>query len=206
MRRQCKGKGRGEVAVRWPFNCVANAGRVVSSDHLLYWAWNMYVEIKKKLFHDLTLLCSVYISNWRRVKLVLGCSPFEQRHTGELMASFVEDVRILGDTSQGNKLLLFCLSSPSEGGWPVYWHCQQHDDNDDVPLWFFLERLPQPHNSACGERKFNCVVMLTKSIDRRTTSCLTKKSQLCSLHARTLQKPITAVSISPGRSMRHKSG
>ena len=52
----------------------------------------MYVEIKKKLFHDLTLLCSVYISNWRRVKLVLGCSPFEQRHTGELMASFVEDV------------------------------------------------------------------------------------------------------------------
>ena len=24
--------------------------------------------------------------------MVLGCSPFEQRHTGELMASFVEDV------------------------------------------------------------------------------------------------------------------
>ena len=34
---------------------------------------------------------SVYISNWRRVKLVLGCSPFELRHTGELMANFVTD-------------------------------------------------------------------------------------------------------------------
>ena len=40
----------------------------------------------------LILLCSVYIANWRRVKLVLGCSPFEMRHTGELMAGFVEDV------------------------------------------------------------------------------------------------------------------
>ena len=37
-------------------------------------------------------LILVYISNWKRVKLVLGCSPFEQRHTGELMAGFVDDV------------------------------------------------------------------------------------------------------------------
>ena len=40
----------------------------------------------------LICLILVYISNWKRVKLVLGCSPFEQRHTGELMAGFVDDV------------------------------------------------------------------------------------------------------------------
>lgn len=33
-----------------------------------------------------------YISNWKRVKMVLGCTPFETRHTGELMANFVTDV------------------------------------------------------------------------------------------------------------------
>jgi len=32
----------------------------------------------------------VYISNWRRVKLVLGCLVMEERHTGEKMADFVE--------------------------------------------------------------------------------------------------------------------
>ena len=32
----------------------------------------------------------VYISNWKRVKLVLGCLVMEERHTGEKMADFVE--------------------------------------------------------------------------------------------------------------------
>ena len=38
------------------------------------------------------LPCSVYISNWKRVKMVLSCTPFETRHTGELMANFITDV------------------------------------------------------------------------------------------------------------------
>ena len=37
----------------------------------------------------------VYISNWRRVKLVLGCLVMDERHTGEKMADFVE---ALGET------------------------------------------------------------------------------------------------------------
>ena len=40
----------------------------------------------------LTFPSLVYICGWKRVKLVLGCSPFEMRHTGELMAQLVEDV------------------------------------------------------------------------------------------------------------------
>ena len=35
-------------------------------------------------------LSSVYISNWKRVKLVLGCLVMEERHTGEKLADFVE--------------------------------------------------------------------------------------------------------------------
>ena len=49
----------------------------------------MYV---KQIKSCLTFPCLVYISDWQRVKLVLGCSPFETRHTGELMAQLVEDV------------------------------------------------------------------------------------------------------------------
>ena len=49
-----------------------------------------YVCHANKFLSDFS--CLVYISDWQRVKLVLGCSPFEMRHTGELMAQLVEDV------------------------------------------------------------------------------------------------------------------
>ena len=35
-------------------------------------------------------LSSVYISNWKQVKQVLGCLVMEERHTGEKLADFVE--------------------------------------------------------------------------------------------------------------------
>ena len=34
----------------------------------------------------------VYITNWKRVKLVLGCLVMEERHTGDKLAEFVENV------------------------------------------------------------------------------------------------------------------
>ena len=50
--------------------------------------------------------------------MVLGCSPFEQRHTGELMAGFVEDVcESWGIRSKVNIKCDVFPSPYSEGGW-----------------------------------------------------------------------------------------
>ena len=87
--RQRTGWGEWEVTPWQPNNSLAHTWRVVCSHNLLHWGRNMYdVQINSHLIR----LILVYISNWKRVKLVLGCSPFEQRHTGELMAGFVDDV------------------------------------------------------------------------------------------------------------------
>ena len=88
------------------------------------YVWNTYIS-------HLICLCLVYISNWKRVKLVLGCSPFEQRHTGELMAGFVEDIcESWGIRSKVN--IKWCLSftlfwrwldsAPTRPAiWPTWW-------------------------------------------------------------------------------------
>ena len=125
---QCADWGEWETQ-RWqPHNSLAYPGWMVRCHHLIYWGWNMY-EIK--LYSHLTCLCLVYISKWRRVKLVLGCSPFEQRHTGELMAGFVEDVsEAWGIRSKVTRLcfLSFTLfwrwqdSAPTRPPiWPTWW-------------------------------------------------------------------------------------
>ena len=95
--------------------------------------WKYVCDTNKFLPH---FPCLVYISpNWERVKLVLGCSPFEVRHTGELMAHLVEDVsESWGIRTKVYILFSRCGALPDfQGGWPVYGHGQQHDHDDDAP-------------------------------------------------------------------------
>ena len=98
-------------------------------------------------------LILVYISNWKRVKLVLGCSPFEQRHTGELMAGFVEDVcESWGIRSKVNILCGVRLS--------------------------VLHLLPLKVDGLCTDTASNMTTMMTHIADMLWNGCLNHIIQL----------------------------
>ena len=101
----------------------------------------------------LICLILVYISNWKRVKLVLGCSPFEQRHTGELMAGFVEDVcESWGIRSKVNILCGVRLS--------------------------VLHLLPLKVDGLCTDTASNMTTMMTHIADMLWNGCLNHIIQL----------------------------
>ena len=58
---------------------------------LIYWRRNMWAFDWSNLSIN-KCASPVYISNWKRVKLVLGCIVMEDRHTGEKLAEFVENL------------------------------------------------------------------------------------------------------------------
>ena len=87
--------------------------------------------------------------------MVLGCSPFEQRHTGELMAGFVEDIcESWGIRSKVNIKCDVFPSPYSEGGWTLHRHGQQYDQHDDPLQRPALEWLPQPYYTTGCQCKF----------------------------------------------------
>ena len=54
---------------------------------------------------------SVYIDgNWRRVKMCLGCCPFENRHTGEELGKWVDKVLDKWDIRQQVGLVQIVIS------------------------------------------------------------------------------------------------